>query len=208
MTIQTVMKIETRSNQVIELMEVDREFRIDSRNVAPNIGIEHESFLKTLKTYQEQLEYFGKVRFEIGASASGQQQNYVTLNRNQALFAITLSRNTEQVIAWKMALIDALDQLDKHVKANQIARRQSVRQIESEQSPLDLEERVFNKMMYLAQVGIHAMTPARLAGSYLKSYKTSEIRAVMDNLVMSDKLVKTCTAHAPYGRYSVVYRKR
>lgn len=74
--------------------------------------------------------------------------------------------------------------------------------------PLDLEERVFNKMMYLAQIGIHAMTPARLAGSYLKTYKSSEIRTVMDSLVISDKLVKTCTAHAPYGRYSVVYRKR
>lgn len=208
MTIQSLIRIESNNNQVIELMQIENNYCVDSRKVAEGIGVQHPNFIETLRTYQEKLERWGKVPFETGPSASGQQQIYAMLNRNQALFAITLSRNTEQVVEWKMALIDALDQLDKHVKGKQIARRQSVRQIETAQTSPDLEERVFNKMMYLAQIGIHAMTPARLAGSYLKTYKSSEIRTVMDSLVISDKLVKTCTAHAPYGRYSVVYRKR
>ena len=40
---------------------------VDSRLVAERLGIEHESFLKTLDTYQSQIERaFGVLRFEIG----------------------------------------------------------------------------------------------------------------------------------------------
>lgn len=118
MSIQTLIRIESINNEVFDFLQVGEDYLIDSRAVAPKLGIEHESFMKTLQTYQEKLEHFGQIRFEIGAvkteeSRGTKYQNYVMLNRNQVLFAITLSRNTEQVIAWKMALIDALDQLEK-----------------------------------------------------------------------------------------------
>lgn len=117
MTIQAIARIETSFDHTIELLQVGKEFCIDSRQVAPNIGIEHESFLKTLETYQTELEHFGFFRFQIGKTTTdekgrGRPSKYVMLNRNQVLFAITLSRNTPEVVKWKMALIDALDQLD------------------------------------------------------------------------------------------------
>lgn len=99
-------------------MQVEGEYRIDSRIVASGLDLQHESFMKTLSVYQTQLEHFGILRFEIGVkegNRGGEPPKYCMLNRNQVLFAITLSRNTEAVIEWKMALIDALDQLEKQV---------------------------------------------------------------------------------------------
>lgn len=117
MTIQTLVRIETYNNKVIELMQIDREYRIDSRQVAPGLNLQHESFMKTLSAYQAELEHFGVFRLEIGkppkGSQGGRPETYALLNRNQVLFVITLSKNTKPVIQWKMAIIDALDQLEK-----------------------------------------------------------------------------------------------
>jgi phage regulator Rha-like protein len=119
LSIQTLIRIETADNEVFDFLQVGEGYRIDSRDVAPGIGIEHKHFIETLRTYQAQLEHFGVVPFETAkppkGSAGGRPETYVMLNRNQVLFAITLSRNTEQVVMWKMALIDALDQLEKQL---------------------------------------------------------------------------------------------
>lgn len=205
MSIQTIVKIETKNNQVIELLQIGQEYCIDSRNVAPGLGIEHKSFIETLRTYQEQLEYFGSLPFEtavrkreIGAT----QQTYAMLNRNQVLFAITLSRNTDQVIGWKMALIDALDQLDQQVKAKQPKARQ--KQVAAPKDPpIPLEEKIITRMTILAGRGICFITPAVLSNRYMKSHKKVELRVIMDKLVVSGQLVKICTVHAPFGKYSL-----
>lgn len=125
MAIRTLIQIEAHNNQVIELLQVGEEYRIDSRAVAPGIGIKHQTFLETLQKYQEELDHFGFFRFETEKTTEDEQgrgrpSTYVLLNRNQVLFAITLSRNTEQVVKWKLALIDALDQLDKQQRANHL----------------------------------------------------------------------------------------
>lgn len=123
MSIQTVIRITTKFNEVIELLQIEEEFRIDTRELAPKIGLEHESLIKNLETYQEELRQFGDIRFQIGkpqkGSTGGRPVKYGMLNRLQVLFAITLSRNTEQVVRWKMAIIDALDQLEQMVSGKQ-----------------------------------------------------------------------------------------
>jgi phage regulator Rha-like protein len=143
MAIQNLVRVETRFHQVIELLQVDFEFRIDSREVAPKIGIDHSNFVETLEKYQDELSKFGLLRFETGAvknsGARGTKYvKYVMLNRNQVLFAITLSRNTPQVVRWKMALIDALDQLDnarqtKETRAIRVTRRRLLLPAEKDQ---------------------------------------------------------------------------
>jgi phage regulator Rha-like protein len=119
LSIQTLIRVEATDNEVFDFLQVGEEFRIDSRVIAPGLGIEHKSFLETLRTYQAQIEHFGVMPFETAkppkGSSGGRPETYVMLNRNQVLFAISLSRNTEQVVKWKMALIDALDQLEKQL---------------------------------------------------------------------------------------------
>lgn len=120
MSIQTLVRVEA-TGEVFDFLQVGEEYRIDSRAVAPGLGIEHKHFLETLRTYQTELEHFGVMPFETAkppkGSSGGRPETYVMLNRNQVLFAITLSRNTEQVVMWKMALIDALSQLEQQLQA-------------------------------------------------------------------------------------------
>lgn len=93
------------------VIEVDGEPRIDSRLAAKDLGIEHESFMKTITTYQPRIEELGILRFEIGkileGASRGRPGKYVFLNYDQAIFVATLSRNTEKVVDFKLKLTKA-----------------------------------------------------------------------------------------------------
>lgn len=139
MSIQTIMRVETQNNRVIELLQVGIEHYVDSRIVAKGLDIQHEHFMRTLEKYQERLERWGQLRFQNGLGyrpqGGGNPQKYALLNRSQLLFAISLSRNTEEVIEWKEAIIDALDQLEKQVRSLKAPRSQ--KQIEAPKEVLE-----------------------------------------------------------------------
>jgi phage regulator Rha-like protein len=117
MGIQNVIRISTHNNKVIELLQVGEEYRIDSRILAPGLNIEHHNFMQTIRIYQPRFEHFGILLFETEEiKGRGQPEKFVLLNRNHILFAITLSRNTEEVLDWKESIINALDQLEKQVR--------------------------------------------------------------------------------------------
>lgn len=100
-------------SQAIQLIQQDGEILVDSRVIAKGIHVRHESFMKTILTYQSELEEFGILRFEIGVlSGPGQPQKYVMLNRNQAGIAISFSRNTKEVVQFKVGLFKAIDVLE------------------------------------------------------------------------------------------------
>lgn len=47
---------------------------VDSRLVAENLGIDHESFMRTVKKYETRIEQrFGVIRFAIGKPPEGSQ---------------------------------------------------------------------------------------------------------------------------------------
>jgi len=76
----------------------------------------HESFLRTLSIYRGELEKLGGMRFEIGVKSGpqrGKLPQYVMLNENQAFFAATLSRNTQQVVDFKLKLTMAFAEARK-----------------------------------------------------------------------------------------------
>lgn len=84
----------------------------DSRDIAQELGIEHESFMKTINTRQASIEkYFGSIRFEIGTT-QGKVHNpkplkFALLTEDQYIAVATLSRNTAKVIEVKMKLVKA-----------------------------------------------------------------------------------------------------
>ena len=63
-------------------------FVVDSRLLAERLGIQHESFLKTLDTYRTQTEQaFGSLRFEIGVkkrAVGATRFRYCLLTEDQA----------------------------------------------------------------------------------------------------------------------------
>jgi phage regulator Rha-like protein len=105
-----------KENVIIQLLQMEKEILVDSRIVAKGIDIQHESFMKTIYTYQTELEEFGKLRFEVGPSGkTNQPQKYVLLNRNQAGVAITFSRNTKEIVRFKVDLFKAIDTMEKQL---------------------------------------------------------------------------------------------
>jgi hypothetical protein len=91
----------------ITVTEKDGVLLVDSRLIASRIGIEHESFMRTVSKYQSQAEQaFGILRFEIGEiQGRGQPEKFVFLTEDQATFLMTLSRNTPEVIQCKIELV-------------------------------------------------------------------------------------------------------
>ena len=97
---------------------------VDSRLVADNLGIEHRSFFRTIKNYEDQLmENFGAVRFEIAPrqdeNAGGDQPKFCYLTEDQASFLMTLSRNTQQVVQAKLNLVKAFSEAKRLLQEEQ-----------------------------------------------------------------------------------------
>lgn len=98
--------MQAESTELI-VVQINGENRLDSRLIAQNLGIEHEVFIRTLRKYQDRVEKLGIIRFENGVKSGpqrGKLPQYVMLNEDQSIFAATLSRNTEEVVDFKLAL--------------------------------------------------------------------------------------------------------
>ena len=88
----------------------DGAFVIDSRLIASYLEIGHSDWMQnTIKKYQPQTEQaFGILRFENGEiKGRGQPEKFVWLTEEQALFYITLSKNSLKVVECKVNLVKA-----------------------------------------------------------------------------------------------------
>lgn len=105
----------------IEAVQKGDRLVVDSRLVADNLGIEHSSFFRTIKRYQKQIEQrFPLIRFEVEAvKKQGQRgtkyHEFAWLDEDQAMFLMTLSRNTDQVVECKANLVEAFSKARKMI---------------------------------------------------------------------------------------------
>ena len=85
------------------------EFATTSGIIASNTGNEHASVIKLVREYQNHLEEFGSLGFEIQVSRSdgkgGQKREIAILNEQQATFLLTLMRNSDVVVRFKLELV-------------------------------------------------------------------------------------------------------
>jgi len=79
--------------------------------IAEGCGLSHASVIKLIRKHQSHFEAFAPLRFEIQvekrAHGGGSPTEYAVLTEDQATFAITLFRNNEIVIRFKVALVKA-----------------------------------------------------------------------------------------------------
>lgn len=77
--------------------------------IAEGTKVDHASVIKLVRTYREDLEEFGLVRFEIRPRLEGQHgggaTEYAELNEQQATLILTYMRNSEIVRAFKKRLV-------------------------------------------------------------------------------------------------------
>ncbi len=117
----------------------DGEIVVDSRLIAVQLGIKHESFIRTVRKYRELIESrFGHLRFEIGTVTNTvgakNETVYALLNEPQATVIMTLSRNTEQVVECKFNLVEAFE------KAKTLLIEKELQTIETALPAASLEE--------------------------------------------------------------------
>lgn len=97
--------------------------RIDSRIVAEELGIENRALLQNIDNYQPKFNAFGVVTFQTQkppkGSKGGMPVRFALLNEDQAYFAVTLSRNTEQAVEVKFRLVRAFGEARKQQDARQ-----------------------------------------------------------------------------------------
>lgn len=84
---------------------------VSSEQIAEGSGVQHKNVLELAATHMASLQRFGTVAFETRPlPGGGNPVRIALLNEQQATLLMTFMRNTEQVVAFKVALVDAFYQ--------------------------------------------------------------------------------------------------
>lgn len=105
-------------SDLISLVVVDQEPRVDSRLIAKQLGVDHQNTRELIQQYQSDLEEFGLIRFETGAvkkeGARGTKyEKFALLNEDQSYLVLTYTQNTPQARALKKRLVRAFGEQRK-----------------------------------------------------------------------------------------------
>ena len=95
----------------ITLTHTGNEPRVDSRQIAKQLGTKHKNPIALIERYLAKFEEFGVVPFQtekpLAGTAGGRPERFALLNEDQAFFLLALSRNTDRVVELKSSLIMA-----------------------------------------------------------------------------------------------------
>jgi len=97
-------------DDLIKIEDKNGELRVSSLILSEELGVEHRAALQIVKKYQEKLEKYGRVSFEmIPFETPGgiQKSNICFLNERQSTFLVTLSKNSEKAVDLKQRLNDS-----------------------------------------------------------------------------------------------------
>ena len=114
----------------IALVVDGRDARVDSRVIAGGLGVDHRSAFRQVLTYEKEMAELGQLRFEIavaGRKRGGNPGKFALLNEAQAIFLMTLSKNTGQVVALKLKLTKAFDKYRRQAERRTSLEWQSTR---------------------------------------------------------------------------------
>lgn len=111
----------------ITIIQSGGELRADSRTFVSKMDIRHRQLMDNIRKYQDKFEELGLLPFQTEAveedGARGiKYQQYALLNEDQAYFLLTLSRNSDAVVAAKLALVKAFRQARGHIAKTETAR--------------------------------------------------------------------------------------
>jgi len=96
-----------QSSQIVQIA-TDGEARASSGTISEGYDLQHASVIKLVRRHRPQLEAFGGVGFEIQpfeTQGGVQHREVALLNERQTMLLLTLMRNTQKVVAFKMQLI-------------------------------------------------------------------------------------------------------
>jgi anti-repressor protein len=166
---------------------------VDSRLITERLAIKHKNFLATIEKYLRQIESsFGAVAFQTREFKTRQGnisvERFAFLTEDQATFLMTLSRNTEQVVECKLALVQAFSKAKQVIKTVVPAQTQEIERLKLELDLAKTQERL------LATTNAFA----KRAGGNLATLHGSDMLALMmgkpDAIVTRTERVETLVA--------------
>lgn len=83
----------------------DNKVVVDSITISEGFMIEHRSITRLINSHLNGLEKFGKVRFEITPSKSGQKQSVVYLNEQQTMLLLTYTKSNPKTDEFREKLV-------------------------------------------------------------------------------------------------------
>ena len=116
------MKSQFKQYSGLVLNEKSGNYYVDSRIVAQEIGVEHRALRQLIEKYQKDIENnFSLLTFEMEAvrnegARGAKNEKYILLTEDQATFVVTLCRNTEKVVKFKMKLTKAFFKLREELR--------------------------------------------------------------------------------------------
>ena len=96
-----------------------------SEVIAANTDTQHKNVLELIREYEPQLSELGRVAFETRTfkTAGGPQKREIAeLNEQQATFVLTLMRNSDVVVKFKLSLVKAFYEMRAKVGAGETAK--------------------------------------------------------------------------------------
>ncbi len=105
----------------IKVVTAKKEPRVDSRDLAKALGNKHKSTISQIERYSDELKSFGVLAFEIAkpTTAGGRPERYALLNEDQAIFLLTLARNSSRVVPLKISLVVAFGEARARAQVSQ-----------------------------------------------------------------------------------------
>lgn len=112
----------TLNTHIVPTIEHDfRGLHVSSLNIAEGSGVQHKNVLESVSKNQADLEQFGPVAFETRKGAALPQGGFAMatrialLNEQQSTLVMTYMKNTEQVKAFKLALVKGFFEMAKQL---------------------------------------------------------------------------------------------
>lgn len=92
------------------------DFFTTSETIAKGFDVQHKNVLKLVEKYQDKIERFGALAFETLPLQNGGLPKRVALfNKSQSMFFMTLLRNNDLVVDFKVRLVEEFEKLAKQV---------------------------------------------------------------------------------------------
>jgi Rha family phage regulatory protein len=169
----------------LTVIENNGQIVVDSRLVAEELGIEHPSFIRTIRKYSCDLMDFGHLGFEIGTVQNSvgavNREIFCYLNEDQATFLMTLSRNTPQVVKCKKDLVKAFSKAKELV-----AQRDRLQLLEMLAGYEEIKKEVAETKKEFAEMKTVLLS---LAGHDRKIRKELELVGIVPGL--TDEIIET-----------------
>jgi anti-repressor protein len=134
----------------LSVIEYNGQNVVDSRLIAEELGIEHKNFLATIRKYEERLLKRGRVAFEkapLQTAGGTQLSTFCYLNERQAVFLMTLSKNTDRVVECK----DALEEAFSKAKQAIVSQGDRIRELELELELRKTEQKLLDTRNTIVQ---------------------------------------------------------